>query len=300
MMAFFSAATIAYQVFFAGWLWGPVLAESYRITTGEGTMLASGGVFGVAVLLAALPRGIVWLVAAGALPLSLATFALLPWDSAHTVATRGEWPPEALVFVLPTILFGFALSPNLDLTFHRARQEVRTGERPTNFAVFGVAFASMLVLTVCYGAVMKGGLNSPAVRAHMGLQLALTSALHLSELRIARITPNWRMLLGLGAGVAGLVAALAAPGRETYFRFLGLYGLLFPAYALLALRTAGRPTRAHWFVLLASCGLVAPLLDRGFNDQPSMWTPLAFLIPVGAIVLATRRGSRSTEPAAST
>jgi len=294
MFSLFSAATVAFQVFFAGWLWGPMLADAYRMTLGEGTALAAGGIFAAAVLLAALPRGIVWLAAAGAFPLSLATFALLPWNSFYPVAAHGEWPAEGMFLVLPTIVFGFSLSPNLDLTFHRARQEVPAGARPTNFAVFGVAFASMLVLTVAYGA-MQGGLNNPAVRAHMALQLTLTSALHLSELRIA---PRTRLVLGVGAGLVGLVTALEVPGRETYLRYLGLYGLLFPAYALLALRASGRPTPRHWVVLLASCGAVTPLLDRGFNDQPTVWTPLAFVIPVVAILLATRRRAVSVAPAA--
>lgn len=297
MFSFFSAATVAFQVFFAGWLWGPVLADAYRMTLGEGTALAAGGIFAAAVLLAALPRGVVWLAAAGAFPLSLATFALLPWNSVHPIAAHGEWPAEGMFLVLPTIVFGFALSPNLDLTFHRARQEVPAGARPTNFAVFGVAFASMLALTVAYGA-MQGGLNNPAVRAHMALQLTLTSALHLSELRVARISPSARLVLGVGAGLVGLVTALEIPGRETYLRYLGLYGLLFPAYALLALRAGGRPAPRHWVVLLASCGVVTPLLDQGFNDGPTVWTPLAFVIPVVAILLATRRKAVSVAPAA--
>ena len=294
MMAFFSAATIAYQVFFAGWLWGPVLGENFRMTPGEGTALASGAIFGAAVLLAAIPRGVLWMLAALAYPLSLLTFAFLPWSfifggESHSLALEGAWAPMDLALVLPTIVFGFALSPNLDLTFHRARQEVPAGARPTSFAVFGVTFASMLVLTVCYLAAGPGALNNPAVRTHMAIQLALTSALHLSELRLVRIAPNARLVLGLGAGFVGLLAALLAPNRDTYLRFLGLYGLLFPAYAFLALRLVGRPRPIHWIALLASLAVVTPLLDQSFTDEPTLWTPLAVIVPVGAVLLVTRR-----------
>lgn len=299
MMAFFSAATIAYQVFFAGWLWGPVLGENFRMTPGEGTALASGAIFGAAVLLAAIPRGVLWMLAALAYPLSLLTFAFLPWSfifggesrgiAFNSLALEGAWAPIDLALVLPTIVFGFALSPNLDLTFHRARQEVPAGARPTNFAVFGVTFASMLVLTVCYLAAGPGALNNPAVRTHMAIQLALTSALHLSELRLVRIAPNARLVLGLGAGFVGLLAALLAPNRDTYLRFLGLYGLLFPAYAFLALRLVGRPRPIHWIALLASLAVVTPLLDQSFTDEPTLWTPLAVIVPVGAVLLVTRR-----------
>jgi hypothetical protein len=299
MMAFFSAATIAYQVFFAGWLWGPVLGENFRMTPGEGTALASGASFGAAVLLAAIPRGVLWMLAALAYPLSLLTFAFLPWSfifggesrgiAFNSLALEGAWAPMDLALVLPTIVFGFALSPNLDLTFHRARQEVPAGARPTNFAVFGVTFASMLVLTVCYLAAGPGALNNPAVRSHMAIQLALTSALHLSELRLVRIAPNARLVLGLGAGFVGLLAALLVPNRDTYLRFLGLYGLLFPAYAFLALRLVGRPRPIHWIALLASLAVVTPLLDQSFTDEPTLWTPLAVIVPVGAVLLVTRR-----------
>jgi hypothetical protein len=299
MMAFFSAATIAYQVFFAGWLWGPVLGENFRMTPGEGTALASGAIFGAAVLLAAIPRGVLWMLAALAYPLSLLTFAFLPWSfifggesqgiAFNSLALEGAWAPMDLALVLPTIVFGFALSPNLDLTFHRARQEVPAGARPTNFAVFGVTFASMLVLTVCYLAAGPGALNNPAVRTHMAIQLALTSALHLSELRLVRIAPNARLVLGLGAGFVGLLAALLAPNRDTYLRFLGLYGLLFPAYAFLALRLIGRPRPIHWIALLASLAVVTPLLDQSFTDEPTLWTPLAVIVPVAVVLLVTRR-----------
>jgi len=294
-MSAFSAATVAFQVFFAGWLWGPLVQDALRTTREAGTALAAGGVFAGAVVLAALPRHFVWLLAAGAFPLSLLTFAFLPWESMHGLAATGEWSPDAVGWVLPTVVFGFMLSPNLDLTFHRARQETPAGARAGNFGVFGVAFASMLVLTCCYGAAGAGGLNNPAVRTHMAMQLTLTSALHLSELRLARIGANWRLVLGVGSGALGLLAALAAhaegSGRETYLRFLGLYGLLFPAYAALALRTVGRPSRTA----LAALGLavlgVTPLLDRSFTDHPDWMTPLAVLVPLAAVALTGRRST---------
>jgi len=292
-MAFFSAATVAYQVFFAGWLWGPLVEEGLRSTRETGTALASGGVFAGAVLLAALPRHFAWLLAAGAYPLSLLTFAFLPWGSMHGIAATGEWSADAVWWVLPTVVFGFMLSPNLDLTFHRARQEVPAGARPGNFGVFGVAFASMLALTCCYAAAGAGGLYNPAVRTHMAMQLTLTSALHLSELRLVRIGPNWRIALGVGAGAAGLLAALWAhaegTGRETYLRFLGLYGLLFPAYAALALRTGARPRPAALVALAVALLAVTPILDRSFTDAPDALTPLAVMAPLAAVALFGRR-----------
>jgi len=287
-MALFSGATVAYQVFFAGWLWGVPLGEALRVTTGEGASLASGAVFALAVALAALPRGVLWMLAALAYPCSLATFALLPWGDFHGIQTTGEWSLGQLALVLPTIVFGFMLSPNLDLTFHRARQEVPAGATPHNFAVFGVAFASMLVLTCAYAA-LTGGLHNPAVRAHLLLQLTLTSALHLSELRLARVTTGQRIAIGVGAGLLGLGAALYDPSRDMYFRFLGLYGLLFPAYAALALRTVGRPSRGAIIALAVAVAAVTPIIDRAFLEGPTLAAPLAVALPLAAVALFGRR-----------
>lgn len=287
-MAVFGAATVAYQVFFAGWLWGPALRDALPSSLESGSALAAGGVFGAAVLLAALPRHILWVLAALAYPLSLLTFAFLPWGAMHAIPSGGEWSFGETLLVWPTVVFGFALSPNLDLTFHRARQEVPAGAPPRNFAVFGVAFASMLVLTCCYLA-SPGGLNNPAVRTHMALQLALTSALHLSELRLVSIRPNARLALGLAAGLVGLAAAIAAPGRDTYLRFLGLYGLAFPAYAALALRTGSRPRWPSLLALAIALLAVTPLLDRAFTDRPTLAAPLAVVVPLLAVALFGRR-----------
>ncbi len=290
VMGVFSAATVAYQVFFAGWQWGPIVAEQFEASSNQGTALVTGALFTASVLLAALPRHLLWPLAALAFPLSLLTFAFLPWGSMHAISARGAWTMGDLALVAPTIVFGFLLSPNLDLTFHRARQECHAGERPRNFAVFGVAFAAMLLLTTCYLAASPGGLNNPAVRAHMAIQLVMTCALHLSELRFLRLPVAPRMLLGVGAGILGLIVALVEPGRDSYLRFLGLYGLLFPAYAALALRAKGRPTVRAALAVGVAVIAVTPILDHAFLDRPTMLAPLAVVFPLVAIVLFTRRG----------
>ncbi|MCE2881246.1 MAG: hypothetical protein LW636_02630 [Planctomycetaceae bacterium] len=279
--AAFSAATVAYQVFFAGWLGGPVVAEANRAALGESTALVAGLVFAAAVALSFLPRRALWLVAALAYPVSLATFLFLPWDRMHALPASGEWTPAQLAFVLPTIVFGFALSPNLDLTFHRARQEASDPARPREFAVFGVAFASMLALTCAYLAA-PNGLTVAAVRVHILMQLVLTSALHLNELRAALIAPTGRAVLGVGAGLAGLVAAISFPGEDTYMRFLGLYGLVFPAYAALALRARGKPPLLGIVATAVAVAAVAPIVDRAFIDGPTPVALLGFLVPLAA------------------
>ncbi len=296
-MAVFSAVTVAYQVFFVGWIVTPTMtaARTISVTSANAapigaTILLCGGFIAAACALALLPRAWLWLLAALAFPLSLLTFAFLPYDSMHSIATTGEWSGAQLMYVLPTIVFGFALSPNLDLTFHRARQTATNPAFPAEFAVFGVCFASMLLLTTAYLASPRG-LTIPAVQFHIVMQLIVTSALHLNELRSAHIAPLMRVVLAVAAFVLGLACALWLPSESTYLRFLGMYGLLFPAYALLAWRCGGRPTRNALVALLISVAIVVPILDRSFTDAPAMWAPLAVLLPVLAVFGFARKAT---------
>lgn len=287
-MAAFSVATVAYQVYFAGWIGGPPLAESMGAGLPDATTWMSGGVFVAAAALSLLPRAALWNLAALAWVASAATFAFLPWGAMHGLPADADWSVGQLALVLPTIAFGFMLSPNLDLTFHRGRQMAADDRRPVEFAVFGGAFGLMLVLTTCY-LLSPNGLVLAAVRAHILVQLVLTSAMHLSELRAVAIPRFWRHASLVGAGVVGLVAALAAPGESTYLRFLGLYGLLFPAYAALALRTVGPPRPMALAALAVALAAVTPILDRSFLEGPGTATPLAVVVPLLAIALFSRR-----------
>jgi hypothetical protein len=287
-MACFSAATVAYQLFFVGWLGGPVVAEAMASTPSDGAILCVFAVGAAALALALLPRPALWALAALGFVASLATFAFLPWGSMNPLPVNGEYSLAQLGFVLPTIVFGFMLSPNLDLTFHRARQEVPEGRPPANFLVFGLGFATMLLLTVCY-LMSPQGLTNPAVRAHIVLQVVLTSALHISEIRGTSLSGRKRGALIFAALALGLATAVLAPSKDTYLRYLGLYGLFFPAYAALAVRTVGRPSL--WAVLGVGVvvAAVVPILDDAFLDGPSLAAPLAVILPLAAIALVGRR-----------
>ena len=70
-MAIFSAATVAYQVFFVGWIVTPTLTATSTSTTSFGaTIMLCGGFLAAAFALALLPRAWLWLLAAFAFPLS--------------------------------------------------------------------------------------------------------------------------------------------------------------------------------------------------------------------------------------
>ena len=294
-MVLFSAATIAYQLFFAASQMGPFIEEVPATGATVSRALAAGGVFGAAVLLACLPRRILWLIAALGFVASLSTFAFLPWGSMNTLQSSGEWTREQLWLVLPTIVFGFALSPNLDLTFHRGRQDSPNPRFAANFIVFGLGFASMLVLTTSYVASPQG-LTIPAARAHIAMQLVLTCALHLSEIRSALVSLPWRVVCPIAAALLGLASALLADSRDTYLSFLGLYGLLFPAYAALALRVSGRPSRRALLALALSIAVCTPILWITFIDGPILAAPLAVILPLLAVALFGR-ARRTPTPA---
>jgi hypothetical protein len=78
-------------------------------------------------------------------------------------------------------------------------------------------------------------------------------------------------------------AALAiAPGEDMYRRFLGFYGLIFPAYVLLfmATRDGNAPRRPQLIAYAAAMLVFAPLLELGFVHRIT-WPAL---IPVPAML----------------
>jgi hypothetical protein len=86
-----------------------------------------------------------------------------------------------------------------------------------------------------------------------------------------------------------VTAVILADHQDTYLRFLGLYGLLFPAYAVLALRTVGRPTPAGLLALALSVAIATPIISKSFLDGPSLTAPLAVVLPIAAVLLVSRK-----------
>ena len=295
-MALFSAVTIAYQSFFAGWILGPLLAEG---RAGQAGVAAIAGalmlLLGMLPLTAIITLGV--LVFLGSLTVLI---ALPLWDLAP-LQSLGELPPTALLAAIPTLAFGFLLCPTLDLTFHRARQEAPNARA---FAVFGIGFATMLVLTLCYGSI-AGAITSPGVLlAHIAPQLIVTGAMHARELRVldAKSFPPHALLRippGLYAplaSLAGILCAAFAAGEDTYLRILGAYGLLFPAYVLIAMSGhPRRPTRSTVFMVAIAVAASIPFLEIGFIGHSMELLPLGVAIPVLAYLVD--RAMRQRNPA---
>src|SRR5688500_12480490 len=130
----FSLVTIAYHVVFAGWMiqrlrwgWGFLALGLFVLAAVviRGNVTRWGGA-----ALAMLGSFVIW-----AALKSQGDFLTLPADIGRIGGASGA------VWLLPAFLFGFALCPYLDLTFHRARQLTSPAGGRVAFGLgFGVVF----------------------------------------------------------------------------------------------------------------------------------------------------------------
>ncbi|MCA9289958.1 MAG: hypothetical protein KDA25_02450 [Phycisphaerales bacterium] len=290
-MRWFSVVTIAYHMFFIPFLamrWTlplPGLDASLPTPDWIGPALALG-IFGVGLALSRAPqRAWPWL-GAGAWLMSLGAFL---WFGVDELGAR-TWPThggEALLWLAPTVIFGFLLCPYLDLTFHRARQAAPSRHA---FGIFGATFAVMLLFTAAYAGVIS---LPGVVFTHLLVQSTFTVGAHLRELRATgdehaapAVSPTALALLAvLAIPVVFIARVFDDPGRagiDLYLRMLVFYGLVFPAYVLLFIGPWRRlRRRRHTYARFAMIILVcAPVYELGFIHGTT-WLlagPLAFLL----------------------
>ena len=308
--ALFSAVTVAYQCWFAGWV-----AQTFAIDPTAGvctqlhtTPVALRTIASTAVPNALLLLGLVlalrgdafWRTAGTVLTLASPLVLLLPGGqpaaAASAASDAAAVPPVVtpildampLAFAFPTIAAGFLLSPYLDLTFHRAAQEAPNPR--IAFATFGAAFAGMLMLVAGFH---DPGTGAPRVGIALltlwGVQLLFTISVHLRELLRApaavRIPTTTTVALIAAAVLLGTPAFLfnigrgLLPGEPLYLTFLGAYGLLFPVLFLLERRPAPRAVTVA--ILLA--GIPCYLL--GAWDFMTVLMP----VPIALALWASRR-----------
>ena len=255
-VALFGAATIAYQICFllkVGVIAALVaalpvtialLVSNRRATErSDRTMMAIGACAWIA---------------------SCLLFARFGAGALETLPATGTLPPASLAWAAPFMAFGFLLCPYLDPTFHLALQ--RSPSRHA-FAVFGAGFTVMLLFTAAFtdaglgptpasGALLWG---RPTFAWQWGLQAAFTIVAVAAAMRslepVSSLGGTRAMLPGMVVmaclalawqylaepTLPALAAALSpssgtVPGEATYLRWLGLYGVLFPAMLLLGLR----------------------------------------------------------------
>jgi hypothetical protein len=255
-IALFGAATIAYQI-------------GFLLKTGVTAALIAA--LPVAfVLLVSARRGsersdrTMMAVGACAWIASCLLFARFGSGALANLPATGTLPPSSLAWAAPFMAFGFLLCPYLDPTFHLALQ--RSPSRHA-FAVFGAGFTVMLLFTAAYedaglgptaapGALLWG---KPIFEWQWGLQAAFTIVAVAAAMRslepVSSLGGTRAMLpgmivmaclaLGWQSMTEPMLPQLAAvlspssgpvPGEATYLRWLGLYGVLFPAMLLLGLR----------------------------------------------------------------
>src|SRR6185369_5670532 len=98
-------------------------------------------------------------------------------------------PPTGALLIAPVCLFGFLLCPYLDLTFHRARQQLSRAQARAAFTFgFGVFFLLMIGFTLAYAAKLMGNPQMLPGRTffwwvclHMAVQLGFTVGIHWSS-----------------------------------------------------------------------------------------------------------------------
>lgn len=255
-IALFGAATIAYQI-------------GFLLKTGVTAALIAA--LPVAfVLLVSARRGsersdrTMMAVGACAWIASCLLFARFGSGALANLPTTGTLPPSSLAWAAPFMAFGFLLCPYLDPTFHLALQ--RSPSRHA-FAVFGAGFTVMLLFTAAYTDAGLGPTAAPSALLsgmpifewQWGLQAAFTIVAVAAAMRslepVSSLGGTRAMLpgmvvtaclaLGWQSMTEPMLPQLAAvlspsfgpvPGEATYLRWLGLYGVLFPAMLLLGLR----------------------------------------------------------------
>lgn len=311
--ALFSVATLAFHAFFVSWIaleWlrappfairpdtpralaiALIVASSPPVTA----LLFALLVYGIG-LLSSRVRGAWWLVGAAMLWLTSLALCLASWrftapEFGALPPARGIQPAQAIAWTAPILALGFALCPYLDLTFLRTRRETpgRTGDAAFVLG-FGGLFLVMILLTLTYTAPLLRWIVTPLVLAHMLMQSAFTIGAHLRELR-EHPWPGSRALRSLARSAPILAAAMPPlldpdlANEKAYWAFMGLYGVVFPAYVWTAMvpRAYVGPLgpRARLLATLGAAALATPFAWMGFVHKA--WWALG---PAALIVLVT-------------
>ena len=290
----FSIVTVAFQMFFLAWFvsWRPVNAVS---------SVLGAAALAVVFLWATRWRVMAWVVFVASIGFWIlaqpTSFNDQAWDMAkHYVRMMaGTVPvPPLRLELLPlaaVCVFGFALCPYLDGTFHAAREALEDSKSRLAFSIgFGVFFLSMILFTLQYA--IEGIWRGPAwywmtamwVAPHVITQLAFTIGVHIDRGgRRARVAAIALVI----AAVAVIGMWMGAGGEMIYRLFMSFYGLVFPAYVWLCMlptwNNPQRPSRRQWGVFAMSVMLAAPAFWVGFILGRMMW-----VLPGLAIVLLSR------------
>ncbi len=305
----FSMVTIAFHFFFVSWLVRLLWSPSAIIV-----------LLGLSIALIATVHFFRWSDRVLS-PLAFIVSYILLGDF-HIQLSEAVIKPEVAPFIGLSLvcLFGFALCPYLDLTFHRARQQLygRSDAIITFGFGFGLVFFVMILLTPRYARPMwhllNDGylLNEPilarSLTAYLLMQSAITVAYHAREIfgetsthEMHEATPfnrsNFTRLTLLIAGIGtAILAGAIVPGKLSmrgltvgeigYRCFMGFYGLIFPAYVWLCMlpgRGKLKPTRRQMVITCIAILVALPMFWLGFIERKTEW-----LVPGVGVVLISK------------
>ena len=311
----FSDITLAYHVFVALWLCGPLFGP------------AAWAAIALPMLIIPTARRV---KLAPWLPLIAVGVALLSWGCfSYAQRLPGAWafvaehfghgpefpdpftypkvaPPQLgmteLLIFLPASITGFLCCPYLDGSFLRARAATDTATGRTAFTLgFGVVFFSMIVFSLVYASwlvpAFDGGnaLLSPTWRLVLGIhilvQICFTVTVHVRER--GELDPAGRRTLGLASLLVvtfGFILAArqleADWGELGYRAFLLMYGVTFPAYVWLVMLSRRAPDRAMLGRYLVALTVALPMGVLGFVVPPPVGSAWWLLGALGVVTAA--------------
>lgn len=325
MCVLFTLVTQAFQMYFLFWL----LIDADKQTVGWVFAMV-----GLGLLL-----GVRWrtsnriLLIGGAIALAASLGFGAWWLISGSPPHTGIAPPAPrfglghLIPLAAVCVFGFGLSPYLDLTFHGVRQRLPD---PVGRAAFIVGFMTLFPLMILMTYLIAPGLISAAAVAgridpialiplpialHIGLQLGFTLGAHegaVDNRPEIRATPTWiglaALVVGASAGMIALrtdwlawVSPIYSSPEIMYRLFLSFYGLIFPAYVLTVMIAPRGSERAQSLAkLLAPLQMLAAAFffyDGFLRGNTYSLIPGIALVLVGAG--AVRLMARSTPHARS-
>ena len=311
--AAFSWVTIAFHIFFVSWLVRGRLVGGW----GTGFFLLCFAVFEV--VGRERTRNDL-LSAAAAFLLSVILIACaVGYANRHDVASvappMSQWPDAALLSSV--CIFGFALCPYLDLTFHRARVYTsRNGARLAFSLGFGLFFLLMIAFTLWYAPILATVIRerkalpngfATILALHLLAQSALTIVLHSRHVPAPSSPSKTRSeIIGVAVLVASLLLGMFVrtprqvfnldAGELIYRCFMGFYALVFPAYVwvcIIPTRGTSRPTKRDLLVFAASVLLALPMFWAGFIHQKLIWLLPGLLVVLLARLALPRRAPSS-------
>lgn len=306
--AAFSVITVLFHVLFLAWVICSLIGAAP-------TWIAVTALAGVmAIVVTARTSAVLWLSAAVWL-FSVGVFAFF-FAGRPSFPAAAEFSPANALWLSPVCVFGFALCPYLDLTFHQARQANDPAQSRWAFSLgFGGCFFLMIIFTLWYSALLTpvGRRLSPSaawlLASHLLVQTAFTLVVHGAAVRKLCRNELTRGRIGLAIGVvAGLLTLAAGPvlhqggamrwsaWEMSYRLFLGFYGLVFPAYVWLFIVPGSggdvTPRPAGLVFYLAVLAVAAPFFWLGFIDQkmPYLAAGVAIVILSKLILPRVQRG----------